>query len=201
MIRSPPMMWSNGHPQGGDSGVVQTGDVSVTAEWREYFLRNLREPRFPWGHRFLRRDISDELRRLIPEDATVLELGVGTGSVLASLPNAVRHGIDLLPEAVDAARQRDPLMRIEQGDALTFSSSERYEAIIADRLLHSVSDVQRMLDNMVLHLKQDGRIYLTCINFLWAAPLDVASRLGFRQRSPEENCFSESTLDNLFALA
>jgi SAM-dependent methyltransferase len=196
------MTWSDAHPTRVDSDTAQTETVPVPAEWRDYFLSDLgSEPRFPWGRRFLRRDISEELRRLIPADVTVLELGVGGGNLLASLPNAVRHGIDILPEAVDAARRRDPAMRIERGDALSFRSPERYGAVIADRLLHSVSDVQQMLDNMVSHLEEDGRIYLTCFNFLWAVPLDVASRLGFRRRSPEENCFSENTLDNLFALA
>ena len=92
-------------------------------------------------------------------------------------------------------------MRIRLADALTFSSPDRYDAIVSDRLIHSVPDVQRALDNMVAHLEEDGRIYLTCFNFLWGLPLDLASRLGFRARSPEENCFSEATLDNLFALA
>src|SRR5690242_19862463 len=107
------------------------------------------------------------MHRLIPADARVLEVGCGAGELLAALPNTVRHGIDALPEAVEAARRRDPTMRVEVGEVLSFSSSDRYDAIISDRLLHSITDVQRMLDNVAAHLEEDGRIYLTCFNFLW----------------------------------
>jgi SAM-dependent methyltransferase len=141
------------------------------------------------------------MRRLIPGDARVLEVGCGAGQLLAALPNAVRHGIDMLPEAVAAAHRLDPAMRVELGEVLTFSTPDRYDAIISDRLLHSITDVQRMLDNLAAHLEEDGRIYLTCFNFLWGLPLGFAERLGLKEGSPDENWFSEATMDNVFALS
>jgi len=141
------------------------------------------------------------MRRLIPGDARVLEVGCGAGQLLAALPNAVRHGIDMLPEAVAAAHRLDPAMRVELGEVLTFSTPDRYDAIISDRLLHSITDVQRMLDNLAAHLEEDGRIYLTCFNFLWGLPLGFAERLGLKEQSPDENWFSEATMDNVFALS
>jgi SAM-dependent methyltransferase len=177
-------------------------DAPLPPDWRDYFLALLQdEPRFVARRRYLRADISGVMRRLIPEDTRVLEVGVGGGHVLATLPNDVRDGIDVLPEALDAARRRDSAMRLELGDVLTFKSPNRYGAIVCDRLLHSIVDVQAMLDNLVAHLEEDGRIYLTCFNFLWGLPLAVATRVGLIERSPPDNWFSESTLHNLFALA
>ncbi len=179
-----------------------TSDTEMTPEWREYFLALLRrDPRFAAGRRFLRKDVCSVMRRLIPSDARVLEVGVGGGHLLAALPNRTRHGIDLLDEAVGAARQLDPNLHVRRADVLTFSSSERYDAIVCDRLLHSVADVQKMLHNLAALLEEEGRIYLTCFNFVWGLPLFTAARLGFAERSPAENWFSESTLDNLFALS
>jgi SAM-dependent methyltransferase len=176
--------------------------LHIGHDWREYFLALLRrDPRFASGRRYLRSDVISVMRRLIPSDARVLEVGVGAGHVLASLPNAVRHGIDWLPEAVAAARGLDASMRIELGNVLEFTSPERYDAIVCDRLLHSVSDVQRMLDNLAAHLEEDGRVYLTCFNFLWGLPLGIASRLGVTEPSPEENWFSEGTLTSVFTLS
>src|SRR5258708_7511813 len=97
--------------------------LRMSDEWREYFLALLhRDPRFASGRRYLRSDVVSVLRRLVPADTRVLEVGVAAGHVLASLPNAVRHGIDLLPEAVAMARRLDPAMRIEVGDILEWSS-------------------------------------------------------------------------------
>jgi SAM-dependent methyltransferase len=176
--------------------------AALSPEQRSYFLSLLqRDPRFASGRRYLRGDIVSVMRRLIPGDVSVLEVGTGGGHVLAALPNAVRHGIDLLPEAVQAARQLDPTMRVEAGDVLTFASSQRYGAIVCDRLLHTVPDVQRMLDNLAAHLDEDGRVYLTCFNFLWGLPLGASARLGLTERAPDENWFSESTLENVFTLS
>jgi SAM-dependent methyltransferase len=174
----------------------------LTPEWREYFLRLIQSPlRFSGARNYLRRDMSSAMRRLVPQDARVLEAGVGNGSLLADLPNAARHGIDVLPEAVAAARARDANLKIEQEDALALKSSERYDAIVCDRLCHSAPDVQRLVSNLAAHLTANGRIFLTCFNFVWAIPLIVGAKLGFYERAPEQNWLSESDFENIFALA
>lgn len=169
--------------------------------WRRYFGSLLTEPRFPSQRRFLRRDIATTMRRLVPSDARVLEVGVGTGHVLASLPNSVRWGVDALPEAVSAARSLDPALHISREDARTMRLPELFDAIVCDRLIHTISDVQALLENIVLHLSEEGRVYLTCFNFLWSLPLEIGAKLGLHELSPPGNWFSESDLDNLFALS
>lgn len=170
--------------------------------WRAYFDRAAREePRFPWGVYYLRQDVSETMRRMIPTDAKVLEIGCGRGDTLAGLPNAVRDGIDSTPAAVTAARARHPSIDVEQGDALTFHHDRKYDAIVCDRLVHYVPDIQRLLENAAAHLEDDGRIFLTCYNYLWELVLRAGERLGFKLPTPEGNWLSESDLHNLFALA
>jgi SAM-dependent methyltransferase len=170
--------------------------------WRDYFDRAAREePRFPAGVQFLRRDVADTMRRVIPSDAAVLEIGCGRGDTLAALPNAVRDGIDSTPAAVSAARARHPSLNVTPGDALTFFHPRGYDAIVCDRLVHYVPDIQRLLENAAAHLADDGRIYLTCYNYLWELALRAGETLGFKLPTPEGNWLSESDLTNLFALA
>jgi 2-polyprenyl-3-methyl-5-hydroxy-6-metoxy-1,4-benzoquinol methylase len=191
-------------PRSGGVTHAQEGpsDAPLAPEWLDHFRALLKDdPRFAGARRYLRSDICSVMRRLVPEEARVFEAGVGAGHVLAALPNRVRHGIDLLPEAVRAARLTDPGMRVELGDALTFARPERYDAIVCDRLLHSTVDVQQMLDNLVAHLEEDGRIYLTCFNFLWGLPIEIVARLGLAERSPDQNLFSEGALENLLTLS
>lgn len=174
---------------------------ALSREWREYFVRLLRPDARRPGSGFLHADVGAALRRLVPADARVLEVGVGGGQVLAAMPNRVRHGIDVLPQAVETARALDSDMRIEQADALTFSWPERYDAIVCDRLCHSVPDVQTLLENLAHHLQPHGRIFLTCFNFLWSAPLQAAQRVGAREPAPPENWFSDQALANLLSLS
>jgi SAM-dependent methyltransferase len=171
------------------------------AAWREYFQRATQtKARFPVGGRFLRADIASTLRRMIPGDARVLEAGFGSGETLASLPNAVRAGIDLVPAAVERARAKHPELELAQGDALTYRSSQRWDAIVCDRLVHSVPDIQRLLESLSGHLAPGGRIFLTCFNYLWEVPIRLGEALGFRLPSPEANWLSESDLANLLTL-
>jgi SAM-dependent methyltransferase len=186
-----------------DSSPQSAGDAHAPSpEWMDYFRRLIARPaRLSGRQRFLQRDLSGALSRAIHKDAEVLEVGVGAGEILASLPNGVRHGIDVLPEAVAKARARDPRMRITLANALTCNLGRTYDAIIADRIVHSVDDIQRLLENLTAHLADDGRIFLTCFNFLWSAPIGAAEALGLLEKRPKENWLGESTFASLFALA
>jgi hypothetical protein len=116
------------------------------------------------------------------------------------LPNAVRHGIDVIPEAVEAAQATDRSMRIECADVQACRLDAKYDAIICDRLCHSVPDIQKMLQNLTAHLAPCGRIFLTVFNFLWSAPIGLGAKLGFTEESPPQNWLSASDLEHLFAL-
>jgi SAM-dependent methyltransferase len=186
----------------GQNSVPRIDPYAPSPEWMAYFRRLVEEPaRLEGRRRFLQNDISEALGRAIHKDACVLEVGTGTGAVLASLPNAVRHGVDVLPEAVRAARGRDSRMEIVLGNALTCDLARKYDAIVADRIVHSTSDVQRLLENLVNHLTGDGRIFLTCFNYMWSVPLATAARFGLRETPPKENWLGESTFASLFTLA
>jgi 2-polyprenyl-3-methyl-5-hydroxy-6-metoxy-1,4-benzoquinol methylase len=179
------------------------GDAHVPSpDWMDYFRRLVERPaRLDGRRRFLQKDLAGALSRAIHKDASVLEVGMGGGAILAALPNEVRHGIDVLPEAVQKARARDPRMRVTQANAVTCKLGRTYDAIIADRIVHSVDDVQRLLENLTKHLAPDGRLFLTCFNFLWSWPIGKAEALGVLEKRPRENWFGESTFASLFALA
>jgi SAM-dependent methyltransferase len=175
--------------------------VREDAAWRAFFDRAAREEaRFPAGQRYLRRDVAATLRRTVPADARVLEVGCGLGDTLAALPNPVRHGIDATPSAVERAHVRHPELDIALDDAMRFRRDEAYDAIVCDRLVHSVPDIQLLLENLVDHLADDGRIFLTCYNYLWEAVIRAGETMGFKLPTPPANWLSESDLENLFTL-
>src|SRR5580658_7299637 len=134
----------------------------LAREWREHALALLGpHPSFAASREFLRRDIERVMRRLVPADGRVLEIGVGSGHILAALPNSARHGIDILPEAIEVAHQVDRRMELHVADAMTFPVRAPYDSIICDRLIHTVPDVQRLLERVGEHLHAEGRIFLT----------------------------------------
>jgi SAM-dependent methyltransferase len=173
----------------------------IEPAWREHFLRLIeRSPRFPGPRHFLQADIARAMAQSIQRDASVLEVGVGGGRLLASLRNPVRWGVDALPEAVERARLLDPSMQLSVADAVKVDLGRQFDAIICDRLCHSVPDIQRLLENLSRHLTANGRIFLTAFNFLWSVPLSIGEKVGFNEASPPQNWLSASDLQNLFAL-
>jgi SAM-dependent methyltransferase len=191
----------NGSLRHAASPLVSSDSQELPAAWREHFLKLVQSsPRFAGPRRFLQEDLSSAIRQLIHQDSSVLEAGQGAGRLLASLPNEVRWGIDIMPEAADKARSLDPSMHLTVGDATTVNLGRKFDAIICDRLCHSVSDIQRLLENLAAHLEPDGRLFLTTFNFIWQLPLSVGEKIGFKEPSPPENWLSSSDLENLFAL-
>src|SRR4051812_41534023 len=72
--------------------------------WRAYYARaNAEQPRHRGARDYLLSDLREALQRLVPGHASVLEVGCGEGALLASLPNAVRVGVDMFPETVERA--------------------------------------------------------------------------------------------------
>ncbi len=173
-----------------------------TAEaWQRHFERaDARGSRHRFAAAARASDLANALRRLVPADARVLEVGCGRGALLAALPNAVRHGIDSAPRTVALAQSQAPGCEIVLDDALTFDRPERYEAILCDQLCHTVPDVQRLLENLALHLAPNGRVFLTCFNGLLEPAFAAAEALGAKERTPPMNWLSESDFDNLFRL-
>ena len=109
---------------------------ALEATWREYYRHAGEAPRNPAARDFLHHDLATALTRLIPADASVLEVGCGGGDLLAALPNARRQGIDYLPETIARARARHPGIGFEVEDALAPPADlpHRADAVICDRL-------------------------------------------------------------------
>jgi SAM-dependent methyltransferase len=186
---------------------------ALEAAWRAYYASATEPPRHPAARGAMRRDLQATLARLIPADAAVLEAGCGDGSLLASLPNAVRHGIDYLPEIVAAARARHPEISFEVADVVRagaeargasvepLTSAPSWDAVVCDRLCHSVLDVQALLLGLKRRLAADGRIYLTAFNYLWEVPARLAELGGLKRPAPGANWLSDADFRNLFDIA
>jgi len=175
---------------------------SPTADaWQRHFERaDAGRSRYRFAAAARAADLASALRRLVPADARVLEVGCGRGKLLAALPNPVRHGLDSAARAVALAQSQAPGCDVVLDDALTFDRPERYDAIVCDQLCHTVPDVQRLLENLARHLAPDGRVFLTCFNGLLEPAFGAAEVLGVKERTPPMNWLSESDFDNLFRL-
>src|SRR5205807_810513 len=114
-----------------------------------------------------------------------------------------------LPEMVDRARARHPGIAFDVDDACApdplpgpgTSSPRAWDAIICDRLCHSVLDIRALLGGLRRRLAPGGRIYLTAFNYLWEVPTRVAELAGWKRPAPTANWLSDTDFKNLFDIS
>jgi SAM-dependent methyltransferase len=173
-----------------------------TATWREYFQRAAQEsPRFPRARDSLDRDLCETLARWIPDDASVLDVECGQGERLGGLPHRVRVGVTSSSAGAETVRARYPGVEVHLGGLEALGPERRFDAIVADRICHSVPDIRRLLVELRERLNDGGRIYLVAYSYLWEWPARIAESLGLKLPAPASNWLSHSDLGNLFALA
>lgn len=143
------------------------------------------------------------LRYLVPEGKRVLELGCGTGTLLASLQPAYGVGIDLSPEMIRAAKQNYPRINFLIGDAglLDHIPGEEFDYVILSDLVGYLDDIQICLENLHRFCAPHTRIILSSYNFLWQPVLKLAERLYLKMPAPEQSWLSLDDLRNLLYLA
>jgi SAM-dependent methyltransferase len=178
---------------------------ALDAAWRDFYARRHEAPPHTHAQDFLARDLKESFARIIPADASVFEAGCGEGDLLAALPNARRMGIDYLPEVVERARARHPDIGFEVRDATAAGGGRiestvagAWDAVICDRLCHSVLDVKALLTGLKRQLAPGGRIYMTAFNYMWELPVRVAEMTGWKRPAPTSNWLSDSDYRNLF---
>ena len=112
---------------------------------------------------------SEVMARLdgIPPDATVLDVGRGTGRVTESLLALVPHGrvlaIDASEEMVALARARlDGRAQLWRQDVLDLGLPEPVDVIVSAAALHWVTDHDRMWGRLARALRPGGILEVQC---------------------------------------
>jgi SAM-dependent methyltransferase len=108
--------------------------------------------------------------RYLPHAASLLELGCGTGSILArltALPSLT--GLDRSPAMLAIAKEKVPDARLYEGNMESFSLGERFDVVISvfDSVNHLLTfDAwQSMFDSVHEHL-DDGGLFVFDVNTL-----------------------------------
>ena len=144
---------------------------------------------------------------LIPADASVLEIGCGSGELLSGVRAARKVGIDLAPAQVASARQRVPgaEFHVQAGELLdpreTFGRDEKFDVIIISDTLNLAADVQRLLERLHAVAHADTRLIVNFQNTLWRPVLSLARGLGLKAPQPQNSWLASSDVLNLLRLA
>ena len=90
----------------------------------------------------------------------ILDFGCGTGRLTHEIASAGAYvvGIDSSPEMIAQARKNYPDIRFELADGLTFRSSEPFDAVFSNAVLHWVRPPEKAAESIAALLKPGGRL-------------------------------------------
>jgi 2-polyprenyl-3-methyl-5-hydroxy-6-metoxy-1,4-benzoquinol methylase len=137
----------------------------------------------------------------IPKSSVVLQLGSGTGDLLAYLRPKKGFGIDISGAMIKIAQKKHPALQFKQGDVQTSTFNSKFEYIILTDLIGHLGDVQKTFENIKKMSNADTRIIITYYNFLWEPLVVLAEKLGLKMPNPIQNWLSLTDIQNLLFLA
>jgi len=151
-----------------------------------------------WYHRRL----VEIYRYLVTPNQRILEIGCGTGGLIAHLQPSHGVGIDFSAEMIARAKQNHAEIEYHQIDAHDLSSIDgKFDVIIFSDTVNDLWDVQRALEQIKRLCKPHTRLILNFYNHLWQLPLTIAQSLNLAAPMLHQNWLTNEDIDNMLRLA
>ena len=144
-----------------------------------------------------------KLKHHIRPGAKVLEWGCGRGEVLKGLEPSRGLGLDISPNMLSQALEKNPGSGLEyrEADLQETRIEEEFDAIVLDYLSGYLPDIQKSFENLRPSCHPRTRIYLTSLNYLWKPLFVLAQRIGLILPQPASNWLTTNDLVNLLELS
>jgi SAM-dependent methyltransferase len=151
-------------------------------------------------YRYYYRLVEDYFRFLIPPRSSVLEIGCGTGELLAGLQPKRGLGLDISPAMIATARAQFPEIEFRVEDLEMLYTTEQFDYVILSNVLGYADDVQAAIAQLHKVCRPETRVIVTYVNYLWAPVFKVAEALGLRMAQPELHWLPLEEIENLLKL-
>jgi SAM-dependent methyltransferase len=145
------------------------------------------------------------LRFLIPNGARVLELGCGTGHLLAGLKPSHGVGVDISERMVEVAKSSHPGLTFIAGDTedpeFVRSLPGPFDFIVIVDTIGSLDDCQKAIENLQPLCAGHTRLVIGYYSHLWHPLLKLAEFVRLRMRQPPQNILAPEDVKALTTLA
>jgi SAM-dependent methyltransferase len=158
-------------------------------------------------HRYYYDYLTRVLRVRVPEGQRVLDLGCGSGHLLAALRPSAGVGIDISRPAVRAATDQygGAGLRFLEGDFADPEVLARvggpFDAILLVNVVTHLTDVQAALEALHAVSHARTRVLIYSYSRLWQPFLRLAELLGMKHRQPPEAWLPPEEIETMISLA
>ncbi|MCK5082007.1 MAG: glycosyltransferase, partial [Candidatus Omnitrophica bacterium] len=137
------------------------------------------------------------ISRIIPPGSNVLEVGCGTGDILASMAPARGVGIDISKKMVELASEKYPRYTFIHSPIENLELEEKFDYIVMVDVVDHVYDVMDVFKQVHKFCKPTTRIILTTINPWWDPILSVMEKLGAKMPEGPHNFIEKCNLKRM----
>ena len=145
------------------------------------------------------------VRFVIPEGMRVLELGCGTGNLLAQLKPSYGLGVDFSPRMIEVAKRNHRDLEFVVGDVEDASFISELEGpfdyIVLSDTIGYLDDIEFVFRALREISSPHTRLMVSYYSHLWEPALALAEGLGRKMPQPGVNFLSSSDITNLLYLA
>jgi SAM-dependent methyltransferase len=180
-------------------GAARLYQQARSAHWdRIALLRDSWRGLGGWYHRRL-----EEIYRFhVSPGQRVLEIGCGTGSLLAAVQPSHGVGVDFSPQTLARAARLHPALQFHCLDAHDLSSLRGpFDVIILSDTINDLWDVQRTFEQLRPLCRPGTRLLINFYSHLWQLPLTWAQSLRLATPLLPQNWLTQEDIDNMLRLA
>jgi SAM-dependent methyltransferase len=159
------------------------------------------EQRWRRRNRTYYRLIEQIFRFQIPPGRRVLEIGSGSGDLLAALRPAHGVGVDVSPGMVALARSRHPGLRLEVAAGEELDLGETFDYVVLSDLMPFVHDLVALLERVRAHSHARTRVVINSYSRAWRPIIRLAELLRLKPVKPIRNWVSPHDFRNLLELS
>jgi len=137
----------------------------------------------------------------VPQNMSVLELGSGTGDLLAAVRPRRGLGIDISQKMVDLAQKKHPHLEFRQISAERADfEGEKFDYIILSDFIVFLYDIRLVFDALRAACHSETRIVIHWYSRLWQPVLALAEKLNLKYPQPLINWTTCEDVGNILHL-
>jgi SAM-dependent methyltransferase len=137
---------------------------------------------------------------IVPENFRVLEIGCGTGELLASLKPSRGVGVDFSSKVIEIAKLNYPALDFIVQDAEKLEINETFDYIILSDLVGSLWDVQAVFNNLQSVCHEKTRVIISYYNYLWEPIMRFGEFLKLKCKQPLQNWLSSKDIITILSI-
>lgn len=145
--------------------------------------------------------ITDYCNFFIDNTCTILEIGCGTGELIAKINGREKTGIDFSEKMIEEAKNQFPSIEFICTSAEELNVNRKYDVIILSNLIGYLLDIQKVFEELHKVCHEETKIIITYYNIFWEPVIKFSEFIGIKKKGPRQSWISTKDLANLLYLS